>query len=148
MGGGRAPEIRRGAGPTLLVFKQKGELLARSCLKLKTVQGEKSLPEKSLPCTSGAFPAPGAQGGLQRGRGGHPTATAPVPGCWGEERAKPGEGLHTGAGALLLLSASITLGSCPKESFWCGALLFLTYGTKKRRFPGLLVRKGHQDEVF
>lgn len=78
IGGGRAPEIRRGAGPTLLVFKQKGELLARSCLKPKTVQGE-----KSLPCTRGAFPAPGAWGGLQQGRGGHPAATAPVPGCWG-----------------------------------------------------------------
>lgn len=75
MGGGHAPEIRRGAGPTLLVFKQKGELLARSCLKLKTVQGEKSLPERSLPCTSGAFPRAAARWG------GHPAATAPGPGC-------------------------------------------------------------------
>jgi len=84
------PEIRRGAGPTLLVFQALGRrrgnwltLTARSCLKMKTIFRKKSLTAAGCKTRAGSLAeAQECVGGGQRETEGRTRAfTGPVLAC-------------------------------------------------------------------
>lgn len=148
------PEIRRGAGPTLLVFQPRGRrrrnwptLSVRSCLKMKTVFRKQSLPA-AKGTVGGLAEAQGGDGGKQRSvwwsYRSHPSTPAEGTAgqrelhLRGEKRANMGEsGALAPLGLFVCRSANTTSKTKEKSRFWLHFLEVI----EQMRYPVLVYNR-------